>query len=92
VVARAWADEGFKRRLLADPKAVLQEHGLAAPPGVEVRVVENTATVLYLALPARPAGELTEADLAKVAAGGAPPGPTDDPFANPLRSPFEPPR
>jgi hypothetical protein len=27
IVARAWQDEAFKRRLLADPAAVLREQG-----------------------------------------------------------------
>ena len=71
VVARAWTDEAFKRRLLAEPKAVLQEQGIAVPAGVEVRVVENTARLAYLVLPPKPAeGELSEAQLAEAAGGG----------------------
>ena len=31
VVAKAWQDEGFKQRLVANPQAVLQEHGLPVP-------------------------------------------------------------
>jgi len=27
VVAKAWADDGFKAKLLADPKTVLKENG-----------------------------------------------------------------
>lgn len=30
VVAKAWADEAFKQRLIADPRAVLSEAGIAA--------------------------------------------------------------
>src|SRR5262245_49659796 len=41
IVAKAWADESFKRRLLADPAAVLLEQGTAVPAGVQVRVVED---------------------------------------------------
>src|SRR5262245_31048302 len=72
VVARAWTDEAFKQRLLADPAAALQEHGLAVPPGVTVRVVEDTDRVVHLALPKRPgpgALGLSEAELAAVAGG-----------------------
>ena len=69
IVSRAWADEGFKKRLLADPAAVLQEQGVALPPGVTVRVVEDTDQVMHLTLPARPAGELAEEALAGVAGG-----------------------
>jgi hypothetical protein len=69
IVARAWADDGFKRRLVADPAAVLKENGLEVPPGVQLRVVEDTASQVHLVLPARPAGEeLSEDDLGRVAA------------------------
>ncbi len=42
IVAKAWADEAFKQRLLADPKATLVAEGLTFPEGDEVRVVEPT--------------------------------------------------
>jgi hypothetical protein len=66
IVAQAWQDESFKRRLLADPTAVLKEHGISVPAGVQVRIVENTDQVRYLTLPLRPSQELSEADLEKV--------------------------
>jgi hypothetical protein len=31
VVAKAWADEAFKARLVSDPAAVLKAEGLALP-------------------------------------------------------------
>jgi Nitrile hydratase, alpha chain len=71
IVAKAWSDDKFKQRLLADPVAVLKEHGLNSPPGLQVKVVENTDQVLYLTLPAKPSGELSEADLEQVAGGVA---------------------
>ncbi len=63
IVARAWADEAFKGRLLAEPQAVLREHGLESAPDVEVRVVEDTGRVRHFVLPASPAGELTDEEL-----------------------------
>src|SRR5437879_3380985 len=33
LIARCWADDDFKRRLLADPAPILQAEGLALPPG-----------------------------------------------------------
>jgi hypothetical protein len=70
VVAQAWSDEAFKRRLLAEPATVMREQGLDVPPGVELRVVENTGTVAHLVLPAKPAeGELSEAQLERAAGG-----------------------
>jgi hypothetical protein len=41
VVARAWDDEAFRRRLLAEPASVLCEEGIEVPAGVAVRVVEG---------------------------------------------------
>jgi hypothetical protein len=52
LVARAWADPAFKARLLADPAAVLKENGLELPPGMEIKVVEDSEKVLHLPLPA----------------------------------------
>jgi hypothetical protein len=68
-VARAWDEDAFRRRLLAEPEDVLREEGMDVPPGVTVRVVEGDATrdgeaAAYLRLPARPAKEdLIEDDL-----------------------------
>ena len=70
-IARAWRDPAFKARLLADPHAVLKEAGVAAPAGVTVKVVESTDSHVHLVLPPRPTGELSDADLDKVAGGAA---------------------
>ena len=49
VVARAWADPEFKRRLLADPEAALGELGYTLPETTpKLAVVENTAQVHHL--------------------------------------------
>ena len=45
VVARAWADPAFKRRLLADTRAALAELGIDIGTLAEFRTVENTAKV-----------------------------------------------
>jgi hypothetical protein len=71
VVARAWSDELFKKRLLADPAAVLKENGIEVPKEAAVKVVENSAKVVHLILPGRPA-ELSETELDQIAAGAIP--------------------
>jgi nitrile hydratase len=46
-VARAWIDDGFRERLLADANAALPEAGLSMGGGLQeqrLKVVENTAT------------------------------------------------
>jgi hypothetical protein len=69
IVAKAWADEEFKQRLMADPAGVLQAHGITPPAGLQFQVVENTPTQVYLVLPSRPAEDLTEEQLQAVAGG-----------------------
>ncbi|MEA1671872.1 NHLP leader peptide family RiPP precursor [Nitrospirillum sp. BR 11163] len=68
IIAKAWADEGYKARLLADPAAVLAAEGVDLPAGVTFKVVEDTAAVQTLVLPARPA-DMSDDDL-DTAAGG----------------------
>ena len=60
LVAKVWADEKLKRRLINEPTTVLTEHGMEVPKGVEIRVVENTDKVYHLLLPQKPAAEATE--------------------------------
>lgn len=76
VIAKAWKDPSFKQKLLKDPKAALKEMGYAAPANVTVKCVEESKGSLTFVLPATPAGshQLSEADLSKVAGGGALPG------------------
>jgi nitrile hydratase subunit alpha len=45
VVAKAWTDPDYKRRLLADGTAVIAEMGFAGPQAEHIVVVENTASV-----------------------------------------------
>jgi nitrile hydratase len=45
VVARAWIDPEYKKRLLASGGAALAELGLGAPQGENIHVLENTAKV-----------------------------------------------
>jgi hypothetical protein len=68
VVAKAWSDELFKKRLLADPRTVLKEHGVEVPADVNVKVMEDSGKTVHLILPAR-LKELSEAELEQVAGG-----------------------
>ena len=45
VVARAWADQQYKQRLLASGTAAIAELGFGGPEGDHMVVVENTAAV-----------------------------------------------
>jgi nitrile hydratase len=45
VVARAWVDPAFKRRLLENGTAAIGELGYSGEQGADIRVVENTSKV-----------------------------------------------
>ena len=68
IVVKCWEDAAFKERLLADPAATLKAEGVDVPPGITVNVVEDTAQVLNLVIPAAP-GKLRDHGLDSVAAG-----------------------
>ncbi len=55
IVAKAWADDWFKKRFLADPESIFREHGIEVPAGIHVRVVEDTPTERHVVLPPKPA-------------------------------------
>jgi hypothetical protein len=71
LLAACLKDDAFKARFIADPKAVLAEHGVDVPETVAVKVVANTSDCVYITIPARPAGseELSDAELVNAAGG-----------------------
>ncbi len=71
VIARAWSDADFKAQLLNDPKTVLASYGIDLPPGLNLKIVENTTDTMHIVLPATPsqAGDLSDADLQNLAGG-----------------------
>ena len=72
LIARAMKDEAFAEALRRDPKATVEREIGKLPDGINVHVLEESPTNLYLVLPARPAkaGELSDSDLETVAGGG----------------------
>jgi hypothetical protein len=74
IIAKAWQDERFKQELLSNPKAVFSEElGQSLPDEVEIRVIQENPTTLYLVLPMKPVvtngEELSEEQLESVAGG-----------------------
>ena len=55
IIAQAWVDEEFKKRLLDDPATVLAENGIEVPEGWTVSVVERKEKEIHLTLPEKPA-------------------------------------
>jgi hypothetical protein len=68
IIARCWSDEDFKKKLLADPLAILQADGVILSPDVTVTVLEDTAELLHLVIPVNPT-ELSDEDLNRIAGG-----------------------
>ena len=54
IVAKAWADEVFRNRLLADPKSVLKENGIVFPEEIKVNISEDKEDEVNLTLPPKP--------------------------------------
>lgn len=66
---KATTDEAFRARLIADPKAAIEEElGLTIPDGFSIKVHEDHVDTSHMVLP--PATQLTPSDL-EHAAGGA---------------------
>ena len=69
LVAKAWSDSTFREQLLKNPKGVLKEQGIECPEGVDCKITEDTDKIIYLNLPRKPEGNLSETEL-RDAAGG----------------------
>lgn len=64
LITRALKDDGFKHKLLANPKAVVeQELGMKLPEELEINVLEETENTLYMVLPCNPYEGMSEEEL-----------------------------
>ncbi len=69
VIAKAWADEGFKAALLANPGETLAQEGIVVPAGLTLRVLEDTAETMHVILPPAPSAALSDEAVGSVAGG-----------------------
>jgi hypothetical protein len=74
IVALAWKDDDFRKAFLADPKGQFEARlGTALPPGLKIAAHQEDENHLHFVIPVKPAvanlGELSDADLEKVAGG-----------------------
>lgn len=75
IIMKTLKDDNFRKELLADPKAVLEQEMAKIKPGAKlpknfaVQVLEQPANTLYLVLPAPNASELSDEELDTVAGG-----------------------
>lgn len=63
-----YKSSAYRSRAVREPRAVMSEFGLTPGDEVEVRVLDSTADLRYLVLPARPAGTegMSEQELAQL--------------------------
>ncbi|MEI6455942.1 MAG: NHLP leader peptide family RiPP precursor [bacterium] len=75
IIEKAMKDGDFRKRLLENPSAVIEnELGIPVPGKVNVKILEEDAQTVYLVLPHLPAQsdeiELTETEIEAVSGGG----------------------
>ncbi len=69
VAMKAAEDDDFRARLIADPRATVEEEvGLRFPDGYRIHVHEESATEAHVVLPPKP--ELSKEQLDRIAGGG----------------------
>jgi hypothetical protein len=70
LVSQSWEDESLRQRLLNEPAKVLTEHGAEFPAHVEVKLLHDVDTTIYLPFPEKPdSAELVDEELDQVAGG-----------------------
>src|SRR5262249_44887400 len=69
LIAKCWADETFKKKVLSDPVSTLRAEGVELSGGVSYVMHENTEKVVHLVIPAKPT-DLSDEDLGRVTGGG----------------------
>jgi hypothetical protein len=45
LLEKVWSDPAAKKKFLAEPRTALASEGFVVPPGVTVKVVENTPII-----------------------------------------------
>ena len=76
IVARAWTDDEFRRKFVADPKGQFEARlGTRLPDSLKMTVHEETPDSLHFVIPQKPPqnlDELSDEDLERVAGGATP--------------------
>jgi len=67
---KAVEDEGFRSRLIADPKTVIEDElDMSVPDEFSIKVHEESASTAHLVLP--PSAKIAEAELGAVVGGNS---------------------
>ncbi len=72
VIAKAWKDPEFRKKLISNPRDTLNSLGYGIPNDIEVKVIEDDVHQFTFVLPSTPSDiqSLDESQLKKIAAGG----------------------
>ncbi|QFY44509.1 NHLP leader peptide family natural product precursor [Candidatus Methylospira mobilis] len=68
LIAKCWADEAFKAKLLANTAETLKEEGFEVAEGITVKAVEDTNTVFHMVIPQRESA-LSDDELSHIVGG-----------------------
>lgn len=75
IIEKAWQNEAFRQELLCNPKALIEaELGKKLPSDLQITVLEETPSLIYLVLPANPdqlADQELSAEELDLVAGGS---------------------
>jgi hypothetical protein len=72
LIEKCWKDSEFKKRVVSDPKGMLEQHtGQKLPAGLKIVIHEEDANTLHFSIPLPPTqmSELSDAELENVAGG-----------------------
>lgn len=61
VIEKAWTDQEFKKKLLANPESAIEDaFGVKIPQGYKLKVLEETDDTFYLVLPQSPTAKAAD--------------------------------
>lgn len=71
IIAHAWKDKNFLKKLVANPKQTLKEFGCPCPENFRVNIIEEKENEYTLVIPQAPSetSKLEESQLAQMAGG-----------------------
>ncbi len=54
IIAKAWADEDFKKKLISNTDSVLKDEGIEIPKGIQMKAIEEPANTKFFIIPLKP--------------------------------------
>jgi Nitrile hydratase, alpha chain len=69
IIVKTWKDPQFKQKLLKDPQSALREEGIDFQDGINLVAHANTDNEFHFILPRKPSEDLSDQQLAEIAAG-----------------------